>query len=523
MLGAFAVDFQLAEGCDEARLRSEVERWELDTLGAGLNHPDVWPGVLVENPRDLAAELKRRCQREPGGIARYTYEELHRFADQIQDRLRQSPRVGKIEQLGVQDESIYLYYSNRRLGALGVEPAMLAQQLASRNINLPGGTVELPLQNLVVKPSGKIQRESEIGDVVLDSRGGSSVYLRDLVDVVRGYEDPPRMLNFRTVKSDPGPAKEPAQAWTTRAITLAVRHIKGTHIADFSKDLDQALVSLRGVLPDDLRIERTSDEPARVRHKIEQFDDCLIEAVIIVVLVALLFMEWRSALVVAISIPITVAMTLGICAMLGIDLQQISIAAMIIALGLLVDDPVVAGDAINRELAHGTRRDVAAWLGPQKLARAILYATVTNCVAFLPLLLVTGVVGEFIYSLPVVVTASLVASRIVSMTFMPLLGYYLLKGQHRPGGRPGRGGQGLAVRPDLQRLLRDVHGAQVGGAGVLPGRARRSTQPGAPDRHELLPQRPAHRLQREPVPGRGDADPPEQGGSADRPSRPSSG
>ena len=94
-----------------------------------------------------------------------------------------------------------------------------------------------------------------------------------------------------------------------------------------------------------------------------------------------------------------------------------------------MDDPVVAGDAINRELAAGQPRDVAAWLGPQKLARAILFATLTNCVAFLPLLLVQGKTGEFIWSLPVVVTASLVASRIVSMTFMPLLGYYVLKGQ----------------------------------------------------------------------------------------------
>jgi multidrug efflux pump subunit AcrB len=104
----------------------------------------------------------------------------------------------------------------------------------------------------------------------------------------------------------------------------------------------------------------------------------------------MLFMEWRSALIVALSIPITLAMTLGMCATLGIDIQQVSIAALVIALGLLVDDPVVAGDAINRELAHGARRDVAAWLGPQKLSRAIMYATVTNCVAFLPMLLVHG-------------------------------------------------------------------------------------------------------------------------------------
>ncbi len=455
LIGAGVIDFQLAASCDRARLEAEVKQWSQHAVGAGWSHPDLWRLVFVENPQELTDEFKRHCQAEPGGIARYSYQELHKFVDLIQDRLRQSPRVGKIEQIGVVDETISLYYSNRRLGALGIEPASLAQQIAARNIHLPGGTVELPNQNLVVEPTGKFLQESEIGLMAVESSKGSRLYLRDLVDVVRGYENLPRLLNFRTVKGTaPGAAEshdstmvqgssgqlvEPDRPWTTRAITLAIRHSKGTHIAEFSTDVDRAIESLKGVLPDDLRIERTSNEPALVEHKIEQFNDCLIEAVIIVVIVALLFMEWRSALVVAISIPITVAMTLGICAMLGIDLQQISIAALIIALGLLVDDPVVASDAINRELAQGTPRDVAAWLGPQKLSRAILYATVTNCVAFLPLLLVTGVVGEFIYSLPVVVTASLIASRLVSMTFIPLLGYHLLKGQR--GFESGAAGQ----------------------------------------------------------------------------------
>jgi len=452
MLGAGVIDFQLPEGRDEASLIAEVEHWCQENIGAGLGHPDIWPGVIVQDPARLASELKRRCQAEPGGVARYSYEELHRFADLIQDRLRQSPKVGKIEQLGVIDEAVYLYFSNRRLAPFGLDPASLGIRLAQRNINQPGGTVELPRQSLVVKPSGKLQGEAEIGNLVVDSRDGVPLYLRDLVEVVRGYEDPPRILNFRSRKfapeQSPTARTSPIQAavhgkaesksaaeqtrpvWTTRAVTLAVRQVKGTQIADFDRDVETTLASLKGALPEDLAVERTSNEPERVARKIDQFKDCLIEAVLIVVVVALVFMEWRSALLVALSIPITLAMTLGICHMLGVDMQQVSIAALIIALGLLVDDPVVAGDAINRELAHGTRRDVAAWLGPQKLSRAILYATITNCVAFLPLLLVSGAVGEFIWSLPVVVASSLVASRIVSMTFIPLLGYYMLKGQH---------------------------------------------------------------------------------------------
>src|SRR6185312_2438006 len=117
---------------------------------------------------------------------------------------------------------------------------------------------------------------------------------------------------------------------------------------------------------------------------------------------------------------------------LGIDLQQISIASLIIALGLLVDDPVVAGDAIKRDLAAGHPPVVAAWLGPTKLAKAILFATITNIVAYLPFLFLPGDTGTFLYSLPVVIGCSLVASRLVSMTFIPLLGYYLLRPKREP-------------------------------------------------------------------------------------------
>ncbi|AWM36632.1 Multidrug resistance protein MexB [Gemmata obscuriglobus] len=421
-LGAGVLDFQLAPGRTEAGARAAIEAWERDALGSGTGHPDVWPGVLVSDPARLGPALKERVRSVPGGVARYTFKQMREYADLIQDRLRQSKFVGRIDQLGTQDEAVFLYYSNRRLTELGLDPSAINARLAARNINLPGGQVELPGQTLAVKPSGEFKSEADLGGVPLDARPGYPLYLRDVVEVVRGYQDPPRQLHYRTIRGDeqPGPR---------RAVTLAVRHIKGTQIAEFDADVAAKLDALKAELPDDLRVERTSNEPLQVEKKIHQFADCLIEAVLIVVVVALVFMEWRSALLVAASIPLAVAMTIGLCHLVGIDIQQISIAALIIALGLLVDDPVVASDAINRELAEGRPRDVAAWLGPQKLARAILYATVTNIVAFLPLLLIGGGSGEFIYSLPVVVTASLVASRVVSMTFMPLLGYYLLRGQ----------------------------------------------------------------------------------------------
>jgi len=429
-IGAGLIDFRLPAGRTETDARAAIEKWERDSVGTGAGHPDVWPGVLIRYPADLGPALKARVRSVPGGVPRYTFKQMRDYADVIQDRLRQSKYVGRIDQLGVQDETVFLYYSNRRLTELGLDPSVINARLAARNISAPGGQVDLPGQTLAVKPSGEFGSEAELGGVPLDARPGYPLYLRDVAEVVRGYQDPPRQLHCRTIRGDdPGGPR--------RAVTLAVRHIKGTQIAEFDADVTAKLDALRAELPDDLRVERTSNEPAQVEKKIDQFTDCLVEAVLIVVVVALVFMEWRSALLVAASIPLAVAMTLGMCHLIGIDIQQISIAALIIALGLLVDDPVVASDAINRELAEGHPRAVAAWLGPQKLARAILYATVTNIVAFLPLLLITGGPGEFVYSLPVVVTASLVASRVVSMTFMPLLGYYLLRGQKGlAGARP---------------------------------------------------------------------------------------
>ena len=175
----------------------------------------------------------------------------------------------------------------------------------------------------------------------------------------------------------------------------------GEQIQKFGASVDQKLAQVRAALPPDLIIARTSDQPLQVRENIDLFMEALYEAILLVVLIALIgFWEWRSALLMAISMPITLAMTFGMAHMVDIDLQQVSIATLIIALGLLVDDPVVANDAIKRELAAGISPLNAAWLGPTKLARAILYATATNIIAYLPFLMLTGSTGDFLYSLP---------------------------------------------------------------------------------------------------------------------------
>jgi multidrug efflux pump subunit AcrB len=256
---------------------------------------------------------------------------------------------------------------------------------------------------------------------------GAPVYLRDLVRISRGYQAPAQYLNYYTWR-------DPSGHWQrSRAITLAIYMRDRKQIARFGESVDTKLTQLRAILPAALILAHTSDQPLQVKENIHLFLRALIEAIILVVIVSLLgFWEWRLALIMALAIPITLTMTFGIVYVLGIDLQQISIATLIIALGLLVDVPVVAGDGIKRLLAEGFARNVACWLAPTRLATAIFYATITNVIAYLPFLMLTGNTGEFLYSLPIVMTVSLLSALFVAMTFVPLLGYYIQRAPAKP-------------------------------------------------------------------------------------------
>jgi multidrug efflux pump subunit AcrB len=408
---------------DDDALLAYTHRFIEQRLRASEIHPDAWPPAIIRRPEDTHARLATVA------ADKYSYKELDDFTDLIARTLKTLPIVSKVDRSGLLDEEVYLEYSQERLASYGVSPSNLRQWLSARNITAPGGLVEAGGKTLTIDPSGEFRNERDIGDVLVPvSNGSGSLYLRDLVDIVRTYVSPPHFLNFYARRTHDG-------GWErTRAVTLAIQMRAGGQIAQFAQAVDAALADLRQRLPEDLVLARTSDQPLQVEENIDLFMHSLFEAVVLVVLVSLIgFWEWRSALLMALAIPITLAMTFGMMDVLGIDLQQVSIASLIIALGLLVDDPVVAGDAIKRDLAGGHPPVVAAWLGPTKLAHAILFATITNIVAYLPFLLLSGDTGRFLYSLPVVITCSLVASRIVSMTFIPLLGYYLLHpNAHRP-------------------------------------------------------------------------------------------
>ncbi len=421
-------------GCVGADVRSanRTDAQVLDLLGNFLREsyppskwePGVWQPFLVRNLDDLRTKLAAV------GGEKYSYRELDDFTDAMEKALMatgrkdvNAPLVAKVTRSGALAENINIIYSQERLAAYSLKLGSLSNILQARNLSVGGGEMNADGKTVFLHPSGEFKSEKEIGDVIVGTTSrGNPIYLRDMADIVRTYENPPRYLNYYCWRDAKGNWQR------TRAITIAVQMGAGQQIADFGKQVDVTLDTLKKRLPADLIVARTSDQPKQVEEKIDLFMSSLYEAIALVILVSLIgFWEWRSALLMALSIPLTLLLTFGMMSVLGLDIQQISIAALIIALGLLVDDPVVAGDAIKRELADGQPRGVAAWLGPSKLATAILYATITNIVAYLPFLMLKGSTGQFIYTLPVVMTCALVASRLVSWTFIPLLGYYLLR------------------------------------------------------------------------------------------------
>ena len=409
----------------EAALREAISGYAVHRIGAGDLDPDIWSPAIVREPAELASQLGKVRP------SRYSSHELDLFTDRIARSLQTVDEVTKVDRTQVAEEQVHLSFATERLAAAHLNPFSLPVLLHDRDAVIAGGEINASTRTEVV-PQEALHSISDLKMLPLPpGKGGVVAHLKDVVDVEKSYQAPPTFLNSLTYRDSSGKWQQ------GRAITITANMRPGRQIADFAKAVNAKLDVVEKLVPRDLVIRRTSDQPRQVRENITLFTTSLWEAVALVVLVSLIgFWNWRSAAMMAASIPVTLALTLGLMAAAKVSLQQVAIASLIIALGLLIDDPVVAGDAIQRELACDIPPGTAAWLGPTRLSRAILFATITNILAYLPFLLLRGDIGDFIRSLPVVITCSLVASRIVSMTFVPLLGKLLLRRKPGTGAPP---------------------------------------------------------------------------------------
>ena len=355
---------------------------------------------------------------------RYTPRDLDVLSRRLSDELKLVEGVAKIESVGVQDEVIYLEQDLGTFSQVEIGPDQVAALVAARNTVTPGGELDTAHGRFSISPSGNLDAERELRSIVVAGTGADDripVYLDDLgYRLVRTYRDPPSKL---ARWSDPQGARD--------CVLIAFSIKSGANIVNVcnrAKALLERLLTTDKILPPDVRVELVSDQSENVQAKIGDFVNNVIGAIVIVIAVVYLMVGLRSASVMAANIPIVMLGTLALVTLFGVQLEQISIAALIIALGMLVDNAVQICDQSLTLQSQGLSPREAAIKGANMLSFPMLIATGTTVAAFLPIL--AGLVGtarEFVYSLPVTISVCLLLSWVLAMTFCTLLAYWFIR------------------------------------------------------------------------------------------------
>jgi len=350
---------------------------------------------------------------------RYSFRELEVFADRVRDTLRLVDGIAKVDKYGVRDEAIFIETELGTWSQLGLSTAQLQQLVAARNIVETGGNIDTSAGRFSVYPRGEFNAVKEIESIIVDATSSETasnqVLLKDLgLEVTRAYEDPPR---YFCRYGDPNTSES--------CVTLGLTMKSGANIIDVC-DLAKArlneLIVVEQALPPDMAVTPVSDQSENVAAKIGDVVGNVVTAVIIVVLVVLVVVGLRSALVMAANIPVVVLASLGMITMFGVQLEQISLASIIIALGLLVDNAVQVCDQARTNQMNGMKPVEAAVKGAETLAVPVLMGTLTTVAAFIPMLFaLEGGGQEYIYSLPVTLSTTLGISWVLAMTFCVIL------------------------------------------------------------------------------------------------------
>ncbi|MDH3768624.1 MAG: efflux RND transporter permease subunit [Gammaproteobacteria bacterium] len=341
--------------------------------------------------------------------------ELEDIAEEVRNELLLIAEVAKVEIYGAREERIFVEYDNSRLAEFGLSPIELQRILQSRNIVLPGGDFSTPFEKIVLEPSGNYESLDELRRTVINVPGRRDVLrLQDLVNIRRGYEDPPDTL-VRTTG-------EPS-------LMLAVSLREGGNILDMGHSVRAVIDRARGIYPIGVEFDELQFQADIVDKKIDDFTSNVLQAVTIVVLVMLAFLGLRTGLIVASLIPMTIAAALFVMGVFGIGLDQMSLASLIIALGMLVDNAIVMSESIMVEMEGGKSAKQAAIDSASELRMPLLIASLTTAAAFLPIYLAESTTGEYTAPLFKVVTITLLCSWVIALTFIPLLCVSFLKVQ----------------------------------------------------------------------------------------------
>ncbi|MCO8121603.1 efflux RND transporter permease subunit [Stieleria sp. TO1_6] len=402
---------------DKVRARVSLAKMPEDTIKPIVNDEFGDTAVLLLATHQTPVHGRSVVREED----RYSPRELEVFAETIEDALRLLPGVAKVEKFGVQDEAVYIETDLANWSQQSLTTNELERLASQRNIIQPGGQISTDAGHYSVKPGGEfdaIDQIKQIASVVRgrgDSDDGNNVYLSDLgLTVTRGYEDPPQYLcRYGDINS------------SSPAVMVAVTMRSGSNIIQICEAAKQRVNELSMIeqqLPPDITVTAVSDQSENVQAKISDVIINVIEAILIVVVVVYLVVGFRTSFVMAANIPVVVISSVGLIAMLGVQLEQISLAAIIISLGLLVDNAVQVCDQARTNQIAGMKPFPAAIEGANTLAVPMLVGTLTTVAAFLPMMfMLKGGGKEYVYSLPVTVSTTLALSWLLAMTLCVIL------------------------------------------------------------------------------------------------------
>jgi multidrug efflux pump len=351
-----------------------------------------------------------------------TQRQLRDRVEEARARVLQVPNVGRVDIVGAQDEVIYLEFSTRKVAALGLDQRSIVSSLQAQNAIAPSGVLQAGPERISVRVNGQFSSEESLKAINL--RVNDRFFpLTDVATITRSYTDPPTSL-FR-FKGEP-------------AIGLTIGMKPGANLLEFGEALKQKMTRITADLPVGVGVHLVSDQPQIVDEAVSGFTHALFEAIAIVLAISFISLGMRAGLVVAISIPLVLAITFVVMYYSGISLQRISLGALIIALGLLVDDAMIAVEMMVARLEVGDSLNNAATYVYTSTAFPMLTGTLVTVAGFIPIGLNSSAAGEFTFTLFVVIAVSLVVSWIVAVLFTPLLGVTILpetmKSHHKKKG-----------------------------------------------------------------------------------------
>ncbi|SAL30254.1 acriflavin resistance protein [Caballeronia turbans] len=336
--------------------------------------------------------------------------QLHDYADALRTVLLRVPGVAKIDYFGDQEERIYVELPNTTLTRLNISPQQIAQAVDGQNAVSAAGVLTTPNDRVFVRPSGQFKSVDALADTLINVNG-RSFRLGDIATIRRGYIDPP--------------ATQMRSAGTP-VLGIGITMQPGEDVVRLGKSLDEAMIKLRAQLPAGLKLTEVSSMPHAVSHSVDDFLEAVAEAVVIVLIVSLVSLGVRTGMVVVISIPIVLAVTALFMYLFDIGLHKVSLGTLILALGLLVDDAIIAVEMMAVKLEQGWSRARAAAFAYTSTAFPMLTGTLVTVAGFLPIALAKSSTGEYTRSIFEVSAIALIASWLAAVVLIPLLGYKLL-------------------------------------------------------------------------------------------------